>query len=130
MHSAAIRRANGIRAIFPLVTVEEMAERRARVPGSMRASRLRRLYKLEIADYDAMAIAQNGRCAICGQPPITRQLAVDHDHTCCPTESTCGKCVRGLLCASCNRQLGWYERIGPEAIEKYLHHEARSTKTP
>jgi hypothetical protein len=34
-----------------------------------------------------------------------RPFCVDHDHTCCPGEYTCGKCVRGLLCDDCNKKL-------------------------
>ena len=37
------------------------------------------------------------RCAICGNPPKTLSLNVDHDH------KTGG--VRGLLCIPCNRRL-------------------------
>jgi Recombination endonuclease VII len=48
-------------------------------------------------EYARMLAAQNGGCAICGSPPKTRRLHVDHDHG-------SGK-VRGLLCHRCNRAL-------------------------
>ena len=47
--------------------------------------------------YAEMLRAQNGGCAICGNPPKTRRLDVDHDHR-------TGR-VRGLLCHRCNRAL-------------------------
>jgi hypothetical protein len=52
---------------------------------------------LSEADYLALLDAQQGTCAICGHPPKTRRLAVDHDHK--------SGNVRGLLCHFCNRTL-------------------------
>lgn len=53
-----------------------------------------------IAQYETMLARQGGGCAICGNPPKTRRLDVDHDHT--------TGTVRGLLCHRCNRALaGW-----------------------
>jgi formate dehydrogenase maturation protein FdhE len=45
--------------------------------------------------YDRLFAEQGGVCAICGSPPKTRALHIDHDHR--------ANRVRGLLCFRCNR---------------------------
>jgi hypothetical protein len=69
--------------------------------------RLKR-YGLTAAEYAARLYAQNNCCALCDKEVSEqiRPLAVDHDHDCCPGRETCGKCVRDLLCDSCNLMLG------------------------
>ena len=59
---------------------------------------LRSKYGRTEAEYNALADAQGGVCAICGRNDRARALHVDHDHT-------TGR-VRGLLCNTCNRCLG------------------------
>lgn len=58
--------------------------------------------------YWALYEFQGGRCAIlnCRATGKTRRLAVDHDHKCCPGRTSCGKCVRGLICNPHNEMLG------------------------
>jgi len=49
------------------------------------------------------------RCQICETPFDSLSAAhVDHDHSCCPGPESCGACVRGFLCGSCNRALGMF----------------------
>lgn len=64
-------------------------------------------YGLTAAAFDEILERQGG-CGICGTPtPDGRGWHVDHDHACCPTSArSCGACVRGILCASCNGGIG------------------------
>lgn len=67
-------------------------------------------YGLDVAAFEEMLEGQSGVCAMCGKPPREgKRLSVDHDHSCCPGEGSCGACVRGLLCVTCNTWLGFYE---------------------
>lgn len=68
---------------------------------------IRRNYGLTPSEYLALLERQGGCCALCKSlPEEGKYLAVDHDRSCCPTHRTCGQCVRGLLCSSCNTGLG------------------------
>jgi hypothetical protein len=64
-----------------------------------REGHLKRKYGITVADYERMLEAQNGVCAICGEPrPEERTLHIDHDHA--------TGAIRGLLCFRCNNALG------------------------
>lgn len=96
--------------------------------GCIRARMLVRTYGVTLETYNRILSEQGGGCAICGDPESSdgSSLAVDHDHTCCSSARSCGKCVRGLLCRSCNQGLGNY-RDRPDLLRgaaSYL--EARS----
>lgn len=84
-------------------------------------------YRLTAVQYWLIYAKQKGACAICartrGRPehpgPKDRRkkrLAVDHDHRCCPTTPTCGKCTRGLACTMCNKRVLGHLRDDPEAF--------------
>lgn len=85
-------------------------------------------YRMRLADYDAMFEAQLGCCAICDrhQREFKRRLAVDHDHKCCPSQRSCGKCVRGLLCQNCNHGIGCL-REDPALFAKALAYLRKHT---
>lgn len=73
--------------------------------------------------YRDMLEQQGGRCAMCGieQCVAGQRFSVDHDHACCPGPTSCGACVRGLLCRKCNGALGFLENLQLRAIaEAYL----------
>jgi hypothetical protein len=70
-------------------------------------SRVSKTYGIPIDGYDKLYEAQGGCCYICQRATgKSRRLAVDHDHSCCPELPACGKCVRGLLCGTCNKMVG------------------------
>ncbi len=89
-----------------------------------RRRHLKHTYKMTVEQYDEMYAAQGGGCAICGAPdgdPSGRRLHVDHDHTCCAGERSCGKCNRGLLCKACNTGLGGF-RDDPAHLEAAIRY--------
>ena len=69
-------------------------------------------YGLTQDGFDSLLERQGYACGMCRQPFGDQQtICIDHDHNCCLDEKrSCGKCVRGLLCLSCNTALGQIER--------------------
>jgi len=58
-------------------------------------------YGITLEEYNSMNSLQHGACAICHDRPVIKGLVVDHDHK--------AGDVRGLLCNSCNRGLGYFK---------------------
>lgn len=83
----------------------------------VRWNRLWSKYRLRQSDWDRMLEDQGGLCYLCrGQEPT----CVDHDHRCCSGDVSCGRCVRKLLCQSCNVLVGQLEtrtHLLKEALE-------------
>lgn len=86
--------------------------------GSYQAKVHRRCVRMGISEsmYLMMLFNQGGRCP-CGRELDISQI--DHDHTCCKGRTSCGACVRGLLCNRCNLLLGMVESE-PHLIPAYL----------
>ena len=88
-------------------------------PEYYRARELKRemkKYGTTVEWYRDRLIEQLGLCAICGHLShhhgTIQRLQVDHDHACCDMHTkSCGKCLRGLLCADCNLRLAPLELL-------------------
>lgn len=95
-----------------------------------RQTHLFRTYNITSELYENLLEQQNQSCALCGKhkSEFKRRLAVDHDHTCCPGSRSCGRCIRGLLCAPCNTFLGKVES-GVVTIEQIETYRTRSVCT-
>lgn len=84
-------------------------------PGNVRQRRRKHKfvhYGLTQVRFDSLLQKQGYACGMCHKPFGGEQLiCIDHDHNCCPgRERSCGECIRGLLCLSCNTTLGHIER--------------------
>ena len=60
-------------------------------------------YNLTGEQYLALLGRFEGLCWICR---YRKGRQVDHDHGCCKGKTSCGACVRGILCGPCNKFLG------------------------
>ena len=80
---------------------------------------IKRLYGITPDDYNRMYEDQKGCCKVCGNQSGNTKFHIDHCHD-------TGK-VRGLLCDTCNRGLGYFKddtRLLQNSIE-YLEANAR-----
>ena len=60
-------------------------------------------HHISLEFYYQMLEKYDGKCWVCKEKEAT---CIDHDHGCCPGKTSCGQCVRGLLCGQCNSMLG------------------------
>lgn len=67
-------------------------------------------------------------CDICGENVQEGRINVDHDHSCCPGQQTCGNCLRGILCRGCNRAIGSF-RENPQNIYNAYTYLTGSNRT-
>ena len=115
-HEAATRRA--YRAANRERLLAYSREYAAQNPRSKFAHGLWKNYALTLEAWDAMVVAQVGRCAICARAmnPHETNANVDHNHK-------TGR-VRDILCGPCNRKLhaleSWEHR-GPAELYLIKH---------
>lgn len=70
---------------------------RACTSARSHSAMVEKTYGIDAERYAELVKLQDGRCAICGNRPKSKRLAVDHDHK--------TGAVRGLACAKCNHEL-------------------------
>ena len=98
-------------------------------------ARKRAYYNLTKEEFMKILEDQGRKCAACGadNPGVKgRDWHIDHDHACCPGGKCCGKCIRGLLCQSCNLILGM-AKDSPQrllALIKYLENHQNQGPGP
>ena len=84
-------------------------------------SHLKRKYGLSLEQWNAMYVAQSGKCKICGDVFGTRKPHTGHDHN-------TGR-VRDLLCSWCNHVVGVIEGDA-ELFERAQQYVARWKEVP
>lgn len=105
------KRAAAERSLARYNAMTDEQKREYNSPSRRKGYHLKRQFNKDINWYYSTLESQGGGCAICGCIPTTgKYLCVDHDHSCCPGEKSCGECVRGLLCVACNANIGHLER--------------------
>ncbi len=91
---------------------EHHKKHREKYNAYSKAQRYVRTYGITLDERERMIESQDYCCKICGKKFKTQRHAhIDHSHT-------SGK-IRGILCSSCNGNLGWYE-MNSLAIVTYL----------
>ena len=99
-------RSDGLNSRCKKCQVEYNKNRYNKDPESFKLKRIYARYKITPDVYYQMI--KNG-CEVCGSHKL---LHIDHDHNCCGYENgnrdvtTCGKCIRGVLCKDCNTAEG------------------------
>jgi hypothetical protein len=93
-------------------------ERRRALRLARSQQHVQRTYSISPEQYDALLRAQGGKCAGCGRATgASKRLAVDHDHSCCIGPTSCGRCIRMLVCGTCNDILA-HSRDNPAYFDR------------
>lgn len=110
-----------------------IAERYREDPGIVKRRRLSLVLERAGLSLDWYDKETAKGCGVCGiSNPGSKGWQIDHDHKCCPygTRAGCAKCIRGILCNSCNLGLG-HLRDDPALFKAALSYlEKHSTRQP
>lgn len=84
----------------------------------VRRTKQARAYGMPAAEQERLLAAQGNRCALCGDPPKRKRLALDHCHR--------TKRIRAFLCHACNGGLGLLKDDADlcERAAAYLRHHS------
>jgi hypothetical protein len=100
-------------------------ERTFRRTDTARRALLHNTYNITVDMYQWLNLRQGFVCFLCKEHETAlstmgklQHLVVDHDHRCCKSRGSCGKCIRGLLCRKCNTVLGVVESK-PQLISRF-----------
>lgn len=117
-------RANRNKCVFPNCGVDATT-------GGGCAKHFRRASKYSMSIVQlAVALAPGRSCDTCAEPlPSESAMMIDHDHSCCPGEGSCGSCIRGVLCNTCNTLAGHFE-ADPGRIDALLAYLGLGTPSP
>jgi len=90
-----------------LIIEKERGRRAGRSLRDKRVSHLRLRHGMRPEDWAALWEAQQGLCYLCGEElELAAKIAIDHDHGCCPPQTSFAACRRGLAHEACNLGIG------------------------
>ena len=103
-------------------------------PDAHRGYDMKKRFGLTPEMFEEIFNAQDRKCAACGGTDSGMPSGawhIDHDHNCCPQKNvkTCGKCIRGILCRSCNLTLG-NAKEDPNRLRKLAEYIERYPPAP
>jgi len=110
-------------------TAKYVAANKEKLSVNNKLFKLKKNFNITFDQFSWLLSIQNGVCFLCGEQESRidgrtgniMNLSVDHDHRCCSGKTSCGNCVRHLLCWHCNTMLGKIE-MKPKLSQVMAHY--------